>query len=560
MRKCGLYVRVSTDIQAREKEGSLKSQLQRLREELAERSKHGEPWVEVKCYVEEGLSGKDTNRPQFQNLIRDVETGAVDTIVCVELSRVSRSVLDFLSFVEYLNRNQAQFVALKQRFDTTSPYGRVLITICVALAQFERELTAERTSENMKARSRRGLWNGGHLFGYRLDPEKKGYLLVNEDEAAVVRLAFQIYLKHGSYQTVAHMLNERGYRKPGYTSRRGKVHPDVRFRVQTVRYILSNRAYIAEKEVNKKLVTKDQESLKPQDRYQIVPAVWPAILERETFDAVHALIAKNARTCHNAAAQREHPFLLTGLLRCGHCGCLLQGASGTSQSGATYFYYRHKRGDQTSACVVGAWPAEQIEEILLDRMKYLADRRDILDEITEAATSHLKAEVPKAIRLLDGRKRELADLAAEAEAWLAKALEFPAEQVQEFVVPRLEDIRTRKRQLEEEVRLLERSLDELKGNVCLAVDIQKILVTFKRLFQELAPHEQQELLAYIVRDVTIWADKMEIALFGDADPGRFQGVAERFAQRVVWLPGQQTRRTGRRGHLILCDRIALSQK
>ncbi len=122
------------------------------------------------------VSGKDSIRsPEFERLFEDVRAGRVNTVVCTSLDRICRSVSDFLHFFEFLSEHDAQFICLKQQYDTTSPQGRLFVTIMMALAQFEREQTAERTRDAVLARAERGLWNGGRLLGYDLDPERKGY-------------------------------------------------------------------------------------------------------------------------------------------------------------------------------------------------------------------------------------------------------------------------------------------------------------------------------------------------------------------------------------------------
>ena len=81
IKRCGLYVRVSTDLQAKEIEGSLKTQRQRLEEELERRSSTDCKWVAVKVYEERGRSGKDTNRPEFQSMLQDIRDGLIDVVV-----------------------------------------------------------------------------------------------------------------------------------------------------------------------------------------------------------------------------------------------------------------------------------------------------------------------------------------------------------------------------------------------------------------------------------------------------------------------------------------------
>ncbi|MCJ7510637.1 MAG: recombinase family protein [Dehalococcoidia bacterium] len=105
-----------------------------------------------------------------------------------------------------------EFVCLKQNYDTTTPQGRLFVTMMMALAEFEREQTSERNREATAARAERGLWNGGRLIGYDLDPSRKGNLIPNPEEVALVNLAFDTYLACGSIAGTATALNRRGRR------------------------------------------------------------------------------------------------------------------------------------------------------------------------------------------------------------------------------------------------------------------------------------------------------------------------------------------------------------
>ncbi|MFQ5879216.1 MAG: recombinase family protein [Dehalococcoidia bacterium] len=94
------------------------------------------------------VSGKDSLRsPKSSRLFADVRSGRVNTILCTALNRICRSVKDLLWFFELLNVHGVEFVCLKQNYDTTTPQGKLFITIMMALAEFEREQTSERTRE-----------------------------------------------------------------------------------------------------------------------------------------------------------------------------------------------------------------------------------------------------------------------------------------------------------------------------------------------------------------------------------------------------------------------------
>ncbi|MEX1252836.1 MAG: recombinase family protein [Dehalococcoidia bacterium] len=127
VRRVALVARVSTDRQAANPEGSLTTQLQRLRQHIEYKcSVAGEEWREVEVYELRAVSGKDSMRSdEYEELFAVIRAGRVNTILCTALERLCRSVKDFLHFVEFINEHGAEFVCLKQAYDTTTPQGRL---------------------------------------------------------------------------------------------------------------------------------------------------------------------------------------------------------------------------------------------------------------------------------------------------------------------------------------------------------------------------------------------------------------------------------------------------
>ena len=232
----GLYLRVSTQEQAQSREGSIRSQLQRLQEHLGIK----DPGSRYLVYEERGRSGKNTDRPEFQRMLDDMQKGVISAVLCTELSRVSRSVIDFHQFLEFCERHKVGLICLREQFDTTTAHGRLILGILSVFAQFEREQISERTSINMQARARRGLYNGGYLYGYHPRPGQKGYLDIDAEEAEVVRLMLDKYLELGSFCQVTNWLNARGYRTREYTTTKGKFRPGKPWSSSSVAQILQN--------------------------------------------------------------------------------------------------------------------------------------------------------------------------------------------------------------------------------------------------------------------------------------------------------------------------------
>jgi site-specific DNA recombinase len=197
MNKIALYVRVSSEEQARIQDGSLVSQRMRLQEYVEGQNRREDDWGRVfDVYIDEGKSAKDMNRPEFQRLLRDVQSGHVNLVLATELSRLSRSIKDFCALWDFFKSHDTRFITLRDHFDTTTAAGEMMVFNLMNFAQYERKQTSERLIANFTSRANRGLWNGGQLpLGYKRNPANPGILLIDEQEADAVKSIFAIFLK-----------------------------------------------------------------------------------------------------------------------------------------------------------------------------------------------------------------------------------------------------------------------------------------------------------------------------------------------------------------------------
>ena len=118
-------------------------------------------------YKDAGYSGKNTDRPDFQRLLKDIKSGKIGKLYVYRLDRFSRSVADFGQLWDILQKNNVEFVSVSENFDTSTPMGRAMLHIIMVFAQLERETTAERVRDNYYRRAALGLWPGGPApFGY----------------------------------------------------------------------------------------------------------------------------------------------------------------------------------------------------------------------------------------------------------------------------------------------------------------------------------------------------------------------------------------------------------
>ena len=539
MKKCGFVIRVSTDKQARNEEGSLKNQLQRLKAHVEYKTVAcGEDWQEVEQYILKAVSGKDSFRsPEFTRLFEDIRAGRINTVICTALDRISRSVKDFLNFFEILTQYNVEFVCLKQNYDTTSAQGKLFITIMMALAEFEREQTSERNKDATLARAERGLWNGGQLLGYDLDPNRKGHLIPNDKEKVLVNFAFDTYLKCGSFLEAAKILNAKGLRTKAYTTRPGKLRPAKEFCYSSVQLMLTNYAYIGKKEINKCKKSKDSAKLPEKERYRIVDAVWQPIVDEDKFRNVQVLIKRNHRSRHNQVTPIKHNYILNfGLLCCEKCGCEMEGRSGTGQKGIRYYYYRCKNED----CQFKI-PASEIENVILDRIKVLSKRKDIVGSIVQKANTRLQKELPrlKAQRTL--LSNELDDIKNAANGILSRWESMANEESDVFVKEKLNSLSQRRKEIETGILELDEMIIEIERETVSQDMVKLALKKFHEMFKLIQPYQQKELIGLVLHKALISENALKIALYGrppDVDSAMSRGGLR--SEMPEWRPGQDS--------------------
>jgi len=249
MKKAGLYLRVSTDEQAREGI-SLSSQEQKLRDYC-----NSNNWEIYDIYVDEGKSGAMMGRPELQRLLNDCKEGKVNTILVYRLDRFSRSLRNLIFMVEEMKNYNVDFVSLTEQLDTTTPTGKLMFHIVGAFAEFERDIIRERIKTCMTTKAKNGYTQYKPPFGYQSLNKR---LVVNEDEAEIVKDIFSAYLN--GYSTLM-------------ISRQFKIPKSLVYR------ILTNETYLGHVKWNK-------------DTYN---GLHEPIIDEETFKKVSILLKKRRR-------------------------------------------------------------------------------------------------------------------------------------------------------------------------------------------------------------------------------------------------------------------------
>jgi DNA invertase Pin-like site-specific DNA recombinase len=282
--RCAIYTRKSSEEGLDMEFNSLDAQREAC--EAYVTSQRAEGWAAIReRYDDGGFSGGTLDRPGLKRLLADIEAGLIDVIVVYKIDRLSRSLMDFAKLVEVFDRHDVTFVSVTQSFNTTTSMGRLTLNILLSFAQFEREVIGERIRDKFAASRKRGMWMGGFVpLGYRVENRK---LVIDETEAATVRMIFARFVTIGSATTLTRALVAEGVR-----SRRGRL-VDKGFLYK----LLNNRVYVGE-------------AVHKGTSYQ---GEHEAIIDRKLWDKVHSILQESPRA-RAANTRRAEPALLKGLI------------------------------------------------------------------------------------------------------------------------------------------------------------------------------------------------------------------------------------------------------
>lgn len=191
---------------------SIESQLEYCRHEA-----RGNPCRE---YIDRGYSGKNTNRPAFEQLLADVRQGKVARVIVYKLDRISRSILDFANMMQLFQQHRVEFVSSTERFDTSTPIGRAMLHICIVFAQLERETIQKRVTDAYYSRCKKGLYMGGRVpYGFArqqtvLDGVRTSMFVPVPQEARQVQLIYSLYADpENSLGDLVRYLNAHGHKQ-----------------------------------------------------------------------------------------------------------------------------------------------------------------------------------------------------------------------------------------------------------------------------------------------------------------------------------------------------------
>jgi len=352
----GIWIRVSTEDQAR-------GESPEHHEERARMYAKVKGWNVKKVYNLAGVSGKSVmEHPEAQRMIQDIRRGNISGLIFSKIARLARNTRQLLEFSDIFQRYNADLISIYENIDTSTPAGRLFYTIISAMAEWEREEIASRVKASIVVRAKLGKKLGGQAqFGYKWEGDE---LIINEEEAPIRKLMYELFLKEKRKKSVARILNERGYR----TRSGGKFHGATvkRWLRDPITKGLRRSNYTQESTVNKSMRTK------PKEEWYFHEC--PAIVSEELWQQVNDLMDEQEKDRKPILNRKVHLF--TNYIYC-HCGSRMNVRSrGT--------HYKCTGEDCSNRSRI---PRDVLEEAFVSRLnEFLASKKELEHYFNQSET------------------------------------------------------------------------------------------------------------------------------------------------------------------------------
>jgi len=299
--KVAIYIRVSTHHQID------KDSLPLQRQDLINYCEYVLNAKEYEIFEDAGYSGKNTDRPKYQEMMNRIRQGEFTHMLVWKIDRISRNLIDFCDMYEEIKKYNCTFISKNEQFDTSSAMGEAMLKIILVFAELERKLTAERVTAIMLDRATKGLWNGAPVpLGYKWDNKIK-FPVVDDEESKIVELIFTRYEELQSTSAVRNILN----------SLRVKTKRDGSWTTKTLSDVIRNPFYKGTYRYNYRESAGGKK--KKEDEWIMVEDNHPAIISKELWQKCNCIMDENALRNNARFRSNVKTHLFSGLLECGEC-------------------------------------------------------------------------------------------------------------------------------------------------------------------------------------------------------------------------------------------------
>jgi len=346
-------------------------------------------------YIDDGYSGTNFDRPNFNRLIKDIELGKINMVITKDMSRLGRDYIGTGNLIEkYFPEHSVRYIAVTDNIDTflDSSNNDIAPFKAIMNDMYAKDIS-KKIKSSLKAKQKEGKFVGGRApFGYNQDSNNKNHLVINEEQAIIVKRIFNMCLEGLSFFKIAKQLTNEGVKTPAqYYSFEWKSNYNLKYgewHSKTIRDILTNQMYIGDMVQNKrsKVNYKVKKVVKnnPKD-YIIVENTHEPIINKEIFYEAQKRIPKNV-----GRNEKKENHLLDGLLYCGDCGHRISIQARRKKDNRCYTicnYYRTYMKQRL--CTTHSNNYEKLEKIIINSLTEMCLNHINKDKIKNNTLSNL---------------------------------------------------------------------------------------------------------------------------------------------------------------------------
>ena len=414
--RLGIYIRLSKEDLKKGKDdsNSVKNQRDLLNDFYRRNIDEFESITE---YVDDGHTGTDANREDFQRLLADVMSGKINCVIVKDLSRFARNYSDAGSLIDNLFVQMGvRFISLAENVDSyknPDSVSNIIVPITNVMNDNYCYQTSKKIRQVFDYKRRNGQYIGAFApYGYVKHPKDKHRLIIDPDAAEIVKLIFTMLIQGSSKRAIALYLNEHGVPSPSaYKVQKGlpvstRGYDDPMWGVRMIHSILTNPTYtgdLAQGRSRVKSYKVHQIEAVPREEWVEVAGTHEAIIDYETFDKVQALLQRDTRT----SPKGREVHLFSGFLKCADCGRAITRCVGKNNN--VYYSCSTYKNRSRTACTMHSIKHERLEAAVLFAVQHqvhlAVSYSEIVTQINSAPIK--KSQSYRLDDLIAAKEREL---------------------------------------------------------------------------------------------------------------------------------------------------------
>ncbi|MTK08806.1 MAG: recombinase family protein [Hungatella sp.] len=501
-------------------------------------------------FEDEGFSGGNLERPQFQQMMKEAKKKKISAIVCYRLDRISRNIGDFANLIGELNHLEISFISIKEQFDTSSPMGRAMMYIASVFSQLERETIAERIRDNMHELSKSGRWLGGNTpTGYQSErvtsitidgKQKKAYKLKRiPQEAKLVKRIYEKFLETGSLtQTETYLIQN------GYKTKQGRL-----FSRFAIKAILSNPVYmIADQEAYQYLKEKKVElfadpadfkgthgiiaynrtlqkqgkahEMKEMEEWIVAIGKHEGLIPGAEWVSVQRQLERNKSK--NYRRPRSNVALLSGILVCGNCNHYMRPKlSGRyNDRGEQIYSYlcSMKEKSRMKCCAIKNADGNLLDRLVIEELKKISeDKREFTRQLEEGRKL-LKEEKQDYEQDVSRLEEELSQTEKEIDGLVTSIKVAGGTAAYDYIVRQIDELHKKKEQILAQIEVCKETAMGKELTVLEFDLLKETLSNFEKTVDFMDVEQKRAAIRILVNRVVWDGDTVHLYLSGSKEP------------------------------------------